>query len=182
MSGHATMQKRLSGRGSPESVFDGCQDTPRREQFAGRGSVWLERLNGVQEVTGSSPVAPTFLARGQPMDKERRRSRRVNAPFFVRIGYNVSESEKKWEEIVAKNVSENGLAVTTLHSYEIHSFLTLLLRIPTQATLDWLETTGKVVDCTKVMNNAHITRIEFIDSNPEVKNALKKFVHWTLKK
>ena len=31
--------------------------------FTGRGSVWLERLNGVQEVTGSSPVAPINLIR-----------------------------------------------------------------------------------------------------------------------
>src|SRR5262245_32320492 len=26
----------------------------------GRGAVWLARLNGVQEVAGSNPVAPTF--------------------------------------------------------------------------------------------------------------------------
>src|SRR6516225_6871760 len=28
----------------------------------GRGAVWLARLNGVQEVAGSNPVAPTFKA------------------------------------------------------------------------------------------------------------------------
>src|SRR5437016_1945298 len=27
--------------------------------FSGRGAVWLARLNGVQEVAGSNPVAPT---------------------------------------------------------------------------------------------------------------------------
>src|SRR6516162_3776512 len=28
-------------------------------QSSGRGAVWLARLNGVQEVAGSNPVAPT---------------------------------------------------------------------------------------------------------------------------
>jgi hypothetical protein len=31
---------------------------------SGRGAVWLARLNGVQEVAGSNPVAPTQAARG----------------------------------------------------------------------------------------------------------------------
>ena len=30
---------------------------------SGRGAVWLARLNGVQEVAGSNPVAPTFATR-----------------------------------------------------------------------------------------------------------------------
>ena len=29
---------------------------------SGRGAVWLARLNGVQEVAGSNPVAPTLQA------------------------------------------------------------------------------------------------------------------------
>ena len=29
------------------------------DQHSGRGAVWLARLNGVQEVAGSNPVAPT---------------------------------------------------------------------------------------------------------------------------
>jgi hypothetical protein len=29
------------------------------QNISGRGAVWLARLNGVQEVAGSNPVAPT---------------------------------------------------------------------------------------------------------------------------
>jgi hypothetical protein len=32
------------------------------QETTGRGAVWLARLNGVQEVAGSNPVAPTSQA------------------------------------------------------------------------------------------------------------------------
>ena len=35
-----------------------------RQNRSGRGAVWLARLNGVQEVAGSNPVAPTLQDKG----------------------------------------------------------------------------------------------------------------------
>src|SRR5690349_14676359 len=47
---------------------------------SGRGAVWLARLNGVQEVAGSNPVAPTFKAR---RNVELRRALFIALPSFV---------------------------------------------------------------------------------------------------
>jgi len=116
------------------------------------------------------------------MTTERRRSKRVNAPFFVKLGSAAGGDQKNWEQSSAKNVSENGLAVTTAHSYEIDVCLSLSMRIPTQPTMDWMETTGKVVDCTKIMEKAYITRAEFVNPGPEVKEALRKYVEWISKR
>ena len=38
--------------------------------FSGRGAAWLARLNGVQEVAGSNPVAPNDLRRSGLTDSE----------------------------------------------------------------------------------------------------------------
>ncbi|HQJ15172.1 MAG TPA: PilZ domain-containing protein [Candidatus Omnitrophota bacterium] len=116
------------------------------------------------------------------MTTERRRSKRVNAPFFVKICCSGAGNQKKWEQTSAKNVNEHGLALTTAHGYDIDLSLALLMRIPTQPTQDWLETDGKVVDCSKIMDNAFITRIEFVDPSPSVKEALKKYVDWISKR
>ncbi|MFA5100362.1 MAG: PilZ domain-containing protein [Candidatus Omnitrophota bacterium] len=112
------------------------------------------------------------------MGVENRRAMRVNAAFYVKLGCDVAESKKKWEENIAKNVSECGLAITTSYCYPQNSILTLLLRIPTQQTLDWVEASGKVIDCTKIMDNAYITRIDFIDLHPSIKEAIKRYVEW----
>ena len=45
--------------GAWSSATKASADFATQMTNTGRGSVWLERLNGVQEVTGSSPVAPT---------------------------------------------------------------------------------------------------------------------------
>src|SRR5262249_28822775 len=46
------------------SSFPPTLDNPLRRvitiTISGRGAVWLARLNGVQEVAGSNPVAPTY--------------------------------------------------------------------------------------------------------------------------
>jgi hypothetical protein len=116
------------------------------------------------------------------MTVERRRAMRVKAPFYVKLGFNVTESEKKWEENIAKNVSEYGLAIGTSREYPEATLLTLLLRIPTQPTLDWVEASGKVVSSTRVMDNAYTTRIDFVDLSPAIKDALKRYVEWASKK
>ena len=43
-------------------------------QRSGRGAVWLARLNGVQEVAGSNPVAPTLKGHSSGM---------MGVPFLV---------------------------------------------------------------------------------------------------
>ena len=55
--GIALVPHWCAGRGS--SRIKRCGISPARCN-TGRGSVWLERLLWEQEVTGSSPVAPTF--------------------------------------------------------------------------------------------------------------------------
>jgi hypothetical protein len=41
-------------------IAQGCRSSTRTSMAgSGRGAVWLARLNGVQEVAGSNPVAPT---------------------------------------------------------------------------------------------------------------------------
>jgi hypothetical protein len=112
------------------------------------------------------------------MDAEKRRSRRVKALFFVKIGFDIADSRKRWEENSAKNVSEHGLFINTSHIYEPGCFLTLLMRIPTQQTLEWIEAYGKVIECTKVSNHVNITRIEFLDLPPAVREAVKRYVDW----
>src|SRR3954447_5180609 len=52
-------------------------DKPSPLHNPGRGAVWLARLNGVQEVAGSNPVAPTL--QGQS-------GQRVPAGLFLRFG------------------------------------------------------------------------------------------------
>jgi hypothetical protein len=116
------------------------------------------------------------------MGVENRRAMRVKAPFYVKLGYNFSGLEMKWEENIAKNVSECGLAITTSRNYPQNAILTVLMRIPTQPTLDWVEASGKVVDCSQVMDNAHTTRIDFIDLKSEITAALKRYVEWASKK
>jgi len=107
---------------------------------------------------------------------------RVNAPFYVKLGFHAAGPEQKWEENVAKNVSECGLAVNTSREYPTNIILSLLLRIPTQPTLDWVEASGKIITCTKVMDNAYTTRIEFVDLNSSIKEAIKRYVEWASKK
>jgi hypothetical protein len=113
---------------------------------------------------------------------EKRRSKRVKALFFVRIGCDIAESRKRWEENSAKNVSEHGLFINTSHSYDSGCFLTLLMRIPTQPALEWVEAYGKVIECTKVAEHMHITRIEFLDLIPAVREAVKRYVDWASRK
>ena len=112
------------------------------------------------------------------MDAEKRRSKRVKALFFVKIGLDVADSRKRWEENSAKNVSEHGLFINTSHIYEPGCFVTLLMRIPTQQTLDWIEAYGKVIECIKVSAHVNITRIEFLDLPPAVREAVKRYVDW----
>ena len=116
------------------------------------------------------------------MGVDNRRAMRVNAPFYVKLGLSVTEFDKKWEENSAKNVSECGIAITTSYNYPQNAILTVLMRIPTQPTLEWVEASGKIIDCTKVMDNAYTTRIDFIDINPSIKEALKRYVEWASKK
>jgi hypothetical protein len=116
------------------------------------------------------------------MTVERRRAMRVKAPFYVKLGFNATGSEKRWEENIAKNVSECGLAIGTSREYSENTIVTLLLRIPTQPTLDWVEASGKIISSTKVMDNAYTTRIDFIDLSPSIKEALKRYVEWASKK
>jgi hypothetical protein len=49
--------------------------------ITGRGAVWLARLNGVQEVAGSNPVAPT--------DKKKKEVRQIYPGFKMRFHFKV---------------------------------------------------------------------------------------------
>ena len=107
---------------------------------------------------------------------------RVNAPFYVKLGLNTADFGTKWEENIAKNISECGLAITTARDYPIGAVIKLLLRIPTQPTLDWVDTFGKIIDCEKIMDSVYITRIDFCDLDPSIKDAIKRYVDWASKK
>src|SRR5438067_1435421 len=50
-------------RVTTETALVSTQGNAYNLNTSGRGAVWLARLNGVQEVAGSNPVAPTFATR-----------------------------------------------------------------------------------------------------------------------
>ena len=62
------LDDKIAGRGS--SPQKAARISPLDDKIAGRGSVWLERSVRDAEVTGSSPVAPTFYDKDQKNNQQ----------------------------------------------------------------------------------------------------------------
>ena len=93
-----------------------------RDRYRGAWLSLVERLNGVQEVTGSSPVAPTNITRCG-MNNERRRFVRIKKPIVIQ--YRAGSNTDKWDTTAIKDFSEGGVLFTAKHRFPENTVLNI---------------------------------------------------------
>ena len=130
----------------------------------------VERLNGVQEVTGSSPVAPTLI-----MDEKRKTTRVVKA---LTIQYAQSTAKPlRWDSTTIKNISTEGILFNSNKLFAEKEILHLRLRVPTDP-FNYLEAQGEVVES---FVHGHGTRVKLINLEESQKKIIGDYIEGLLK-
>jgi hypothetical protein len=138
-------------------------------------------LNGVQEVTGSSPVAPIIKTGGLLMGEERRKASRVKTSLFVQYCYDCDSQYMSWDITSARDLSESGVKIQTGKSFEIGSGINLRFKMPSRP-FDVINVSGTIVACETVGEGPTcIVRIQFKEMSDELKAIFHEYVEWSLK-
>jgi hypothetical protein len=137
-------------------------------------------LNGVQEVTGSSPVAPINYKAVQ-MSEEKRRDVRIKTTLFVQYCFDINSVPQKWDITSAKDLSESGVSLVTGKAFEIGATIALRFKIPSRP-FDKTEIDAIVVGCQSIgQGSTNIVRAHFKNISDEKKEALREYVLFMVK-
>ena len=138
----------------------------------------LARLNGVQEVLGSSPSAPTLKNGGgknMAERQERRKSKRLRIHFV--IAYRAHEAGAKYDLSQIKDISKGGLHFTTSRQYSSGAVLSIELRTP--ISRDRIKLLGKVVASEVLMDGLiYDTRVTYIDMDKDTEVLIEKIIQY----
>jgi len=119
-------------------------------------------------------------------EREKRNSVRIDKHFVVR--YMTDIRNKKWDETIAKNISEEGMQISTIKYFLSNEYISCLIKIPFRP-FEWFELKSKVIECKKLrckskesIESTYITRVKFVNMKMELKNLIRMYIGWFLKK
>lgn len=120
--------------------------------------------------------------------EERRKTVRIKKSLIALYSMEASGQKEKWDQTFIKNISEEGMMITTMKAFQQNATLHFLIKFPLQP-FEWKEFRGKVIDSVALktlhddaVSNTYITRIEFLDLKEEQKELLRVYVAWFLSK
>ncbi len=109
---------------------------------------------------------------------ERRKYPRLNTNFVV--SYRLKQIPDSYDISQSKNVSQEGMLLTTNRYFDKGTLLAMIIRFPFFAGK--IEATGEVVESKEVVKNLlYETRIKFLDLEKDFFESLGKFIAERLK-
>ncbi|TBR16845.1 PilZ domain-containing protein [bacterium] len=122
-------------------------------------------------------LSPRPLNLGGIMEHEKRKSIRIKKPFVAQYNSVVSQ---RWLTSNIRDISETGLSIFTDELFSADGAISVRIKFPNNP-FNWLEINGKVIGSKEFVSGSFITRMQFIDLNPEQAKAIADAIAWFLK-
>ena len=129
-------------------------------------------MNGVQEVTGSNPVAPintidlnkTDMTNSDFSGSERRKFKRIKKHFILSYCAKNNPTQR-YDVTQLKNISRGGMCFLATVDYPLNTEIAIELKTPYLADVIYLE--GSVLEShKKISNMIYETRLTFKELSP----------------
>ncbi len=111
------------------------------------------------------------------MGTEKRKAIRIKKSFLAQYYSLVSQ---RWLITNIRDISETGLSIFTSEPYPLGDIAPVKVKFPTNP-FSWLEISGKVIGSKEFIAGSFITRLQFIDLNPDQAKIIADVIVWFLK-